>query len=206
MNPLGTGNGSTISQATFSNGNLEVSRDSETIADPQATIVIPASFKCYFEVYNKDGGTSGDDGNRFSLLDENFLQTGTATYFINYYVSGKTKSTEQAESSPVTVVADGDIVSYAVDIAGGEVKVFIQGSLVKTFTIGSAYRSLNFFPASRLITLDSGFGNHIWNFGQEGTFAGNITAGGNSDSNGVGNFKYSVPSGFKALCTKNLGS
>jgi len=206
MNPLGTGNGSTISQATFSNGNLEVSRDSETIADPQATIVIPASFKCYFEVYNKDGGTSGDDGNRFSLLDENFLQSGTVTYFVNYYVSGKTKSTEQTESSPVTVVADGDIVSYAVDIAGGEVKVFIQGSLVKTFTIGSAYRSLNFFPASRLITLDSGFGNHIWNFGQEGTFAGNITAGGNSDSNGVGNFKYSVPSGFQALCTKNLGS
>ena len=206
MNPLGTGNGSTISQATFSNGNLEVSRDSATIADPQATIVIPASFKCYFEVYNKDGGGSGDDGNRFSLLDENFLQTGTVTYFVNYYVSGKTKSTEQTESSPVTVVADGNIVSYAVDIAGGEVKVFIQGSLVKTFTIGSAYRSLNFFPASRLITLDSGFGNHIWNFGQEGTFAGNITAGGNSDSNGVGNFKYSVPSGFQALCTKNLGS
>tara|TARA_A100000171_G_C2110518_1_gene134760 strand:- start:5 stop:1306 length:1302 start_codon:yes stop_codon:yes gene_type:complete len=206
MNPLGTGNGSTISQATFSNGNLEVSRDSVTIADPQATIVIPANFKCYFEVYNKDGGGSGDDGNRFSLLDENFLQSGTVTYFVNYYVSGKTKSTEQTESSPVTVVADGNIVSYAVDIAGGEVKVFIQGSLVKTFTIGSAYRSLNFFPASRLITLDSGFGNHIWNFGQEGTFAGNITAGGNSDSKGVGNFKYSVPSGFNALCTKNLGS
>jgi hypothetical protein len=44
------------------------------------------------------------------------------------------------------------------------------------------------------------------NFGQEGTFAGNTTAGGNSDGNGIGNFKYSVPSGYKALCTKNLGS
>ena len=45
-----------------------------------------------------------------------------------------------------------------------------------------------------------------YNFGQDGTFAGNVTAGGNSDSNGVGNFKYSVPSGYLALCTKNLGS
>ena len=45
-----------------------------------------------------------------------------------------------------------------------------------------------------------------YNFGQEGTFAGNTTAGGNSDGNGIGNFKYSVPSGYKALCTKNLGS
>jgi len=26
------------------------------------------------------------------------------------------------------------------------------------------------------------------------------------DGNGVGNFKYSVPSGFLANCTKNVGS
>jgi hypothetical protein len=55
------------------------------------------------------------------------------------------------------------------------------------------------------------FGNYthstaIFNFGQEGTFAGNETAGGNSDGNGVGNFFSAVPSGFLALCTKNLGS
>ena len=49
-------------------------------------------------------------------------------------------------------------------------------------------------------------GTAIINFGQEGTFAGNTTAGGNSDGNGIGNFKYSVPSGYLALCTKNLGS
>jgi len=48
--------------------------------------------------------------------------------------------------------------------------------------------------------------NIFVNFGQEGTFGGNKTAGGNSDANGIGNFFHSVPSGFKALCTKNLGS
>ena len=45
-----------------------------------------------------------------------------------------------------------------------------------------------------------------WNFGQEGTFGGQETAGGNADSNGNGNFKYTVPSGFKALCSKSMGS
>ena len=55
------------------------------------------------------------------------------------------------------------------------------------------------------------FGNYthstaIFNFGQEGTFSGNKTAGGNSDGNGVGNFFSAVPSGFLALCTNNLGS
>jgi hypothetical protein len=44
----------------------------------------------------------------------------------------------------------------------------------------------------------------ILNFGQNGTFSNYKTAGGNADSAGIGNFYYSPPSGFKALCTKNL--
>ena len=31
-------------------------------------------------------------------------------------------------------------------------------------------------------------------------------ASGNSDANGYGNFEYAVPSGYYALCTKNLGA
>ena len=53
---------------------------------------------------------------------------------------------------------------------------------------------------------DASASNILVNFGQEGTFGGNKTAGGNSDANGIGNFFHSVPTGFKALCTKNLGS
>jgi hypothetical protein len=53
---------------------------------------------------------------------------------------------------------------------------------------------------------DAAASNIFVNFGQEGTFGGNKTAGGNSDANGIGNFFHSVPTGFKALCTKNLFS
>ena len=42
-----------------------------------------------------------------------------------------------------------------------------------------------------------------WNFGQDSTFAGTITAGGNADDNGFGDFKYSPPTGFLALCSGN---
>ena len=42
------------------------------------------------------------------------------------------------------------------------------------------------------------------NFGQDSTFGGTGTAGGNADENGFGDFKYEVPSGFKALCSANL--
>ena len=44
------------------------------------------------------------------------------------------------------------------------------------------------------------------NFGQNGTFNGAITAGGNSDANDIGDFKYSVPSGYLALCSSNLAT
>ena len=46
--------------------------------------------------------------------------------------------------------------------------------------------------------------NAIVNFGQDSTFAGNETAGGNTDSAGIGDFKYTVPTGAKALCTSNM--
>jgi hypothetical protein len=42
------------------------------------------------------------------------------------------------------------------------------------------------------------------NFGQNGTFNGAVTAQGNADTNGIGDFYYAPPSGYKALCTANL--
>jgi hypothetical protein len=51
---------------------------------------------------------------------------------------------------------------------------------------------------------NSAASNIFVNFGQEGTFGGNKTAGGNSDANGIGNFFHTVPTGYLALCTRNL--
>ena len=42
------------------------------------------------------------------------------------------------------------------------------------------------------------------NFGADDTFAGEITSAGNTDANGEGLFKYTPPSGYYALNTKNL--
>jgi hypothetical protein len=51
---------------------------------------------------------------------------------------------------------------------------------------------------------NSAASNIFVNFGQEGTFGGNKTAGGNKDKNNIGNFFHAVPSGYLALCTRNL--
>ncbi len=44
----------------------------------------------------------------------------------------------------------------------------------------------------------------VWNFGQDSSFASNKTAQGNQDGNDIGDFYYTPPTGFLALCTKNL--
>ena len=44
----------------------------------------------------------------------------------------------------------------------------------------------------------------VWNFGQNPTFSGQVTAGTNADDSGKGLFKYQPPSGFLALCEDNL--
>ena len=51
---------------------------------------------------------------------------------------------------------------------------------------------------------NSAASNIFVNFGQEGTFGGNKTAGGNKDKNNIGNFFHTVPTGYLALCTRNL--
>jgi hypothetical protein len=56
-----------------------------------------------------------------------------------------------------------------------------------------------------LIPIHGGYNNtEVINFGQDGTFAGNKTAQGNADANGIGDFYYAPPSGYLALCTANL--
>ena len=44
----------------------------------------------------------------------------------------------------------------------------------------------------------------LFNFGQSPGFFGNLSAGGNSDANGYGDFQYAVPSTYFAINSKNL--
>jgi hypothetical protein len=52
--------------------------------------------------------------------------------------------------------------------------------------------------------VSDGANKHMFcNFG-EGRFGTAAVASGNADDNGVGVFEYAVPSGFYAICTKNI--
>jgi len=71
----------------------------------------------------------------------------------------------------------------------------------EVFTVSSSYPS--YVPAASAGGSSDQIGQ-ITNFGQDSSFAGNKTAQGNQDGNSIGDFYYTPPTGFLALCTSNL--
>jgi hypothetical protein len=101
-------------------------------------------------------------------------------------------------TSTGTTYTDGDIIGIALDCDGSKVYWYKNGVLVNaggtTIDAGETYF---FFIAdtsgSGGTTFESNFGNAPFTI-----------SSGNSDAEGYGNFEYAVPSGYYALCTKNL--
>ena len=99
-------------------------------------------------------------------------------------------------------VASGDIIGIAFDADAKTVEFYLNGVQLGTnnpYDVASVGDGIYYFIAGQRTSADG-----IFNFGQDSTFAGATTAGANTDANGQGNFKYSVPSGFLALNSANL--
>ena len=104
--------------------------------------------------------------------------------------------------------ATGDIFTFAIDADIGSVW-FAKNAAPDTSTTAQATG----LPTSNL-PRDYRFGEQVsnaptyvtmnFNFGQDSSFAGEETAQGNQDSNDIGDFYYTPPTDFLALCTSNL--
>ena len=117
-----------------------------------------------------------------------------------------------------STASSGDILQYAVDRDNNKIYWGVNGTYRNSGDpaggTGAVASSLTHYGGNNndawmpFVNHGSNAGTSAgtFNFGQDGTFAGAKTAQGNSDGNGVGNFFYSPPSGFLALCSKNLGS
>ena len=129
-------------------------------------------------------------------------------YNLNYYDGSTTLQANQSNLSA------GNIVMMAFDPATGKYWWGRNGTWENS---GNPATGAN--PIVTLSNLSRNGVAHTWtawiamldathwavmNFGQDSTFGGRTTAGGNSDDNGQGNFKYAVPTGFLALCKNNM--
>jgi hypothetical protein len=123
------------------------------------------------------------------------------------------KQDDANDSSTFTAFADDEIISIALDMDNKKMWFAKDGDFAADSSTGDPAAgsnehvdSSNFTAGAHYIPFN--FGNDVganpvlaMNFGGCPGFA---ISSGNTDENGYGNFEYSVPSGFLALCTKNL--
>jgi len=100
----------------------------------------------------------------------------------------------------------GDIISIAYDMDEGDLWYAKNGSWLEGDPAAGTGATHTNLTGSLGPSLGSGSGaiTQVLNTGQDSSFAGNETAQGNQDGNGIGDFYYTPPSGFLALCTSNL--
>jgi hypothetical protein len=96
----------------------------------------------------------------------------------------------------------GDIVGIALNLDDGEVTFYLNGTAINSGTAYNLHTNSTHENTGFSVQSETSSGNQIvsFNFGNP---AFSISSG-NSDANGFGNFEYAVPSGYYALCTKNL--
>jgi hypothetical protein len=134
---------------------------------------------------------------------------------IGYDVAGTFKVNTSTISTGGTTWAAGDVMSVALDMDNQKFYLGKNGSWLNSANpvggTGYFYNSGILSDGSWGFTLN-GYGSSgnettwVANFGQDSSFAGNKTAQGNQDSNAIGDFYYTPPSGFLALCSSNLPS
>jgi len=99
----------------------------------------------------------------------------------------------------------GDIIGVAFDADNGNLYFYKNGTIQNSGTAaatgltssstGFYYPAVGKSSGVRTFTAQANFGNPPFTI-----------ASGNADANGHGNFEYAVPSGYYALCTKNINS
>jgi hypothetical protein len=108
-----------------------------------------------------------------------------------------------------TASSIGDIIMIALDLDNGKIWFGRNGTWLGSSSdpaagTGARYTNLSGYSMSPAFSLYHVGSTTIANFGQDSSFAGTKTPQGHSDSGGIGDFYYAPPTGFLALCTKNL--
>lgn len=214
LNPLADFYGEGSNTKTFTEGNLKVAQSGGGSHDI-ATIGIEAgnSQGYYWEAIV----SSMDTARTYIGVISDFPKASSslvASYsFTNKYVLNRNDDFYGNTDSNVvsyTAYAQGDIVMVA--YKDGKIWMGVNGTWMNS---GDPAGGTGYLTAQDG-TNPSDRNQSVWlpyfgyrstfivNFGQNGTFCGTKTAQGNADENGVGDFYYSVPSGFVALTASHL--
>jgi len=185
---------------TVSDGNLNAFFNSNAVSGSYWSTFFLTSGKWYFEVNVIAAGGNADVG-----ISNKPSYAGRGTYTADargngyFYQKDGQKGIDNTFTSYGATYTTGDIIGCAFDLDNNTITFYKNNSSQGQIT-GVATTEDGFIPAIE------GFNGTrlIANFGQDSSFAGNETAQGNTDANGIGDFYYAVPSGFLAVCSANL--
>ena len=231
LNPIAQLGGSTDASTragSMSNGNLKYVNLSNNTAVGTFGVT---SGKWYYEVYvssfNADNGMAIGWANDLFNIDAELGYNSPSSpsggqafglYSANQNLiygpgdGGSSYNKSYGSGTP----SDGDIMRIWLDADNGKFWAGLNGTIWGSgdpsagtnWGFGTGGSPHNIAISSR--TLYPAIGNWsaadgtvIFNFGQDSTFQGAVSAGGNADGNGFGDFKYD-PDGFLALCSANV--
>ena len=207
MNPLDN----YYSAATFSSGNNTVATAAAPVNWVASTFQVNKG-KWYAECKPTAGTGSGLIGFAGSTSKNSTQILETAGFFGGNYVNNGEYFFNGSGGAYAAAFSNGNIISVYLDLDNNFVYFAKNGTLQNSGdpTSGGTGTGGKAITAAASVTnggyaFACGDGNTAtrtfdWNFGSP-YYA---ISSGNADGNGYGNFEYAVPSGYFALCTKNL--
>ena len=176
------------------NGNLKV--DGGSWAGTKATMGVDKG-KWYWEW--KTGGSDAivgiqtDEGEALTGNAHNILST--AAIYDEFWIKD---STSGRNDTDLTWTRDtNEVMSLALNMDDNQISIYQDGTLITNagdMSLDGLSNTYVFpFAATYNVAIEFNFGNPIF-----------AIASGNADENGYGNFEHAPPSGYYALCTKNL--
>ena len=176
-----------------------------------------SSGKWYAEFYPNSSTTIVG----FVDVEDAYIPQNHSGYYLGYAGGNQNRSVGMQGSNGVIMndnnsatgagFVGGNIVSLALDMDNRKAYWAVNGTYVNSGNPANGTNGVTWATSSTLgdpwtdvITMGvTGHTNIIW-LGNFGGFTTMPISSGNADANGYGNFEYAVPTGYYALCTKNL--
>ena len=212
LNPLHKG--STLTGYTFANGNNTITFGSTTYPYTFSTQAV-SSGKWYAEFKATANATTVGIGISAGENDGTYFSHSQYDYAY-YGYNGNIQSNQAASPAGYgSALSNNDILGVAMDLDNNKLYFSING----TFQNSGVPTSGSTGTGAKSISAPSSTPTGVYHFsvGDQNTQAGSVqcnfgsgffgttaVASANADANGFGAFEYAVPSGYYALCTKNI--
>ena len=202
---------------TFSEGNLKAVTSSDNESYNTATIGV-ASGKWYWEVKIVNSSTNGTYGITDSVTRATNNYLGDDAYDTAYLKDGKVYRDSGyvsgfSNANTLTAYDTGAILMFALDLTNNALYAGHNGTWGNSSDPTSGASKTGAIPIDAVTSTGTGFyfpAFGEWTGSAAATYSVNFgspefaISSGNTDGSGFGNFEYAVPSGYFALCTKNL--